>query len=230
MRLIFAIMAALTVFGLAFTVPDSPYWLALRGNIPGAYCSLRAFRATSDQAARDLFQIYDVISSKQNLIDRDTTRGPMSLRLNKLMLKRWAILLTGALMMFTRGVAGRYATYICLLAYFGSEVWMQMVEGAVSMVLCALALKFLAPYFDRFRRRYMLIGLLSGMFVCATLSKFTSVEGTTFTGIPRNSTNIAFSVGFIVLHFLSEIPVALYISESFPLSYRGMLSRYEGVI
>ena len=217
LTLLFSVLAGCLTLGLSISSLESPYWLALNGPIPAAFDSLRGFRDTEIIAARDLYNIY-VTEDPNDSKNGSFTWPKSSSRPSELFTNRRlrTTIMTCTLLMLTRAISIVETALIVPDLYkpsvFALSVLSIMFTGSVCGIILA------AWLLHRWGRRRMLISLLCGIFV--------SHLGLSLT-LPNQLVQVvisAISASCIVsLHFAAELIFTVYISELFPLYYRGKI-------
>jgi len=213
---LFSVLASCLVLGLSIQSPESPYWLAMNGPIPAAFDSLRRFRDTEIIAARDLYNIYvtdDPNDSKNgNFTWPNSSSRPSEMFTNR---RLRTIIMTCTLLMVLRAISTVEAALIIIdintPSVFVLSIASIMLVGSVcGAILTAFLL-------DRLGRRRMLISSLCGIFFFRLGLSLT----------PPGQLLLVFSIisssCIFILHFATELIFTVYISEVFPLYYRGKM-------
>ncbi|KAK4869200.1 hypothetical protein LT330_006200 [Penicillium expansum] len=197
---------------------ESPYWLACNGKIAEAYHSLRGFRQTELAAARDIYKIHNSINTRQTPFDGYMTGKKTVPKLDAFSRKRKVMtsLAICVVLMLTRGVSSIFVTEFFFRSFHDMEYFTRIAIYLCAVFVFPMLNGLMVSYLDHMRRRPTIISLLCGMCMCVVIPFAT-------TGIQAQQ-NVAamFYIWSILLHFLAEVPVALYISEVFPLEYREM--------
>lgn len=216
-------LASAVLLGLSMMTLESPYWLALGGNMRAAYHSLRSLRHTELVAARDIYMIHDSINNREIPFCSDLTGVTTFLKLGTIRINRRMIslLVICVLLMLIRSISGIFIAEFCFgpelhFILFSVEFMTRVsIYAAVMMFRCMFCNVF-TLFLDKLRRRPTIIGLFCGMCTFIVISSAVRSDA------PQEVTIILY-LCFIVPHFIAEVPIALYISEVFPLGYRGMV-------
>lgn len=217
-RLVVSIFLASIVIGFAGAIPDSPYMLALNGKIPAAYRSLRVFRPTSLLTARDVYSLHNAIANQNNRVGNDLTYLSTSFEQAQPLGRRtWILMASFGLVMFTRGVSSFYVAEICRRNFQNFDINIKISALTITVAFAWAFFQAMIQYLDQLRRRKVLISLFCVMFLFEIpLFFFTPQKG-------FNTLTIgAASLPFVVTHLLTDVPMALYVSESFPLRHRDI--------
>lgn len=202
-------LAASVLLGLSIPMIESPYWLASNGNIAAAYHCLRCFRDTELLAARDIYQIHDFINNRQIPLDSHPSGitpdpEPRLITTNRRMITSLSICVV---LMHIRGMSRVLVSETGFLQ--GKTSLMYSLVQAIFMAVRTMFFVVMTQLLDQLRRRRTILVLLYGLFTCVML----------LCAVPEFD---AFYLCFTALHFFAEAPIALYVSEVFPLDYRGM--------
>jgi Na+/melibiose symporter-like transporter len=215
--LFFSVLAGCLILGLSTPSLESPYWLALNGPIPAAFDSLRGFRDTEIIAARDLYNIY-VTEDPNDSKNSSFTWPKSSSRSSELFTNRRlrTTIMTCTLLMLTRAFS-TVESVLTVPDFNGPSVSVLSVLSIMfTGSVCGLILT--AWLFDRWGRRRMLISLLCGMFVFRLGLSLS---------LPNQLVQVVISIisasCFVSLQVAAEFIFTVYISEVFPLYYRGKM-------
>lgn len=193
-------------------VPESPRWLVREGQMLAAFDSLRYFRPTGLLAARDLYLLHirfettgEVQSQRAPLLHLFTNP-----RASRATLAAVSVIVPRSLSgyhmaMTTQNLGG--------FSYNAIILWLYVTLGYTLALFTAIFTVALAA--DRARRRKLLLWTILPM---ACVMSFYPV-GWGFS-VPH-ITGIAAEATLIVMYNIGQVPLSVYVAESFPIQYRG---------
>ncbi|KAH8797337.1 MFS sugar transporter [Xylogone sp. PMI_703] len=211
---------ALIVMAQAYTNPESPRWLMLKGRYREALQSLKTLRNSDIQALRDLYYIHVLLKEEEKVQEGQT--GMKFFRIFTLRRNRNA-LIGATIVMFAQQFCG-----VNIISYYSTTIFAQAGGSTTHALLASWGFGMLNVIFalpaiktiDTFGRRSLLLYTFPFMALFLVLTAC----GFYITNSTGKLVVVALGIYFYVIAYSpGEGPVPfVYSAEAFPLAYRDI--------